>query len=73
MAGVNRFKAAAKDVGAKQTFSKFILANSDQSIAVDKIVAVASKYKIILSKNLDDYERGKNSTRLGYMERTCTN
>ena len=63
MSETNRFKTTAKNVGVKQKLSKFIVNNSDQSIAVDKIVSLAYKWKIIISKDLDQYERGCKCSR----------
>jgi len=42
----------------KEKYNNFILNNNEESVAIDQIYRHLAKYFIIISNNLDDYERG---------------
>ena len=63
MSKTNRFKTVSNNIKVKHNLNKFMLKNSDQSIAVDKIVSVAHKYGIIMTSDLDQYVSGYMSKR----------
>ena len=53
----NRFKTVSNTVKTRNRISKFIIGNSDESKATEKLIKFANKHHITLSTTIEEYER----------------